>query len=234
MLPLTPRSRKLHDADANGAGGIRTPTVRIKSPPCLAVTPQPRRGTKAAFSPNLLVHRLASLPSNVLVLTSHQEAGPAAGHSPCLTPKSGWPDSNQRLRGPKPRGVPLPYTPPCTPQMTHEGFEPCLPALRERWSHQKPNGPCSLPGSVPGTLPTLGPRTPSAADTRDRRTTPCPPCRHAHIQPLAASSAALATTCPHVAGPVTRIRADGFEPSISWSPTRRDARLRHALKFVSP
>ena len=88
-------------------------------------------------------------PGNVLVMTSHQEAGPAAGHSPCLTPKSGWPDSNQRLRGPKPRGVPLPYTPPCTPQMTHEGFEPCLPALRERWSHQKPNGPCSLPGSVP-------------------------------------------------------------------------------------
>ena len=153
MLPLTPRSRKLHDADANGAGGIRTPTVRIKSPPCLAVTPQPRRGTKAAFSPNLLVHRLASLPSNVLVMTSHPEAGPAAGQSPCLTPKSGWPDSNQRLRGPKPRGVPLPYTPPCTPQMTHEGFEPCLPALRERWSHQKPNGPCSLPGSVPWNPP---------------------------------------------------------------------------------
>lgn len=153
MLPLTPRSRKLHDADANGAGGIRTPTVRIKSPPCLAVTPQPRRGTKAAFSPNLLVHRLASLPCNVLVMTSHPEAGPAAGHSPCLTPKSGWPDSNQRLRGPKPRGVPLPYTPPCTPRMTHEGFEPCLPALRERWSHQKPNGPCSLPGSVPRNPP---------------------------------------------------------------------------------
>jgi len=153
VLPLTPRSRKLHDAEANGAGGIRTPTARIKGPPCLAVTPQPRRGTKAAFSPNLLVHRLASLPSNVLVMTSHPEAGPAAGHSPCLTPKSGWPDSNQRLRGPKPRGVPLPYTPPCTPQMTHEGFEPCLPALRERWSHQKPNGPCSLPGSVPRNLP---------------------------------------------------------------------------------
>ena len=144
MLPLTPRSRKLHDADANGAGGIRTPTVRIKSPPCLAVTPQPRCGTKAAFSPNLLVHRLASLPCNVLVMTSHPEAGPAAGHSPCLTPKSGWPDSNQRLRGPKPRGVPLPYTPPCTPQMTHEGFEPCLSGLKDRRSHQKSNEPTCL------------------------------------------------------------------------------------------
>ncbi len=28
------------------------------------------------------------------------------------------------------------------------------------------------------------------------------------------------------------VRAGGFEPPISWSPTRRDARLRHVLIFV--